>query len=196
MYMVILILLYDAVGYLQIHNAIGVVGRRLVLVVKSPDETTLDVKDFQAPCPYWPGEEDGGLALTFNVQFHVFDLAWQAVAPFPEFQEIPVFCHREGTEEEASDWGLAGALEDIERSDTYRSNHKQRERQETYQRPRHANNPAGVPGVLQNKFLLVTLINLQFFHCKTGSLIPSQISPSSYKSAVVSRPTCSRSTAI
>lgn len=107
MYMVILILLYDTVCYLQIHNAIGVVGRRLILVVKSLDETALYVKDFQAPCPHWPGQEDGGLALTFNVQFHVFDLAWQAVAPFPEFQEIPVFGHREGTEEEACDWSLA-----------------------------------------------------------------------------------------
>lgn len=58
------------------------------------------------------------------------------------------------------------------------------------------NNSAAVPGVLQIKFLRTTLINLQFFYCKTGSLIPSQIFLSSYKSAVISRPTCSRSTAI
>lgn len=186
MYMVILILLYDTVCYLQIHNAIGVVGSRLILVVKSLDETALDVKDFQAPCPHWPGQEDGGLALTFNVQFLPGKLSLHS-RNFKKSQFLV-------TEKEQKRKPVIGVWHERWKTSNVpipaaAIKHSENGRKLTNDCGM-LNNSAAVPGVLQIKFLRTTLINLQFFYCKTGSLIPSQIFLSSYKSAVISRPTC------
>lgn len=85
MYVILLVLFYNTVRHLKIHDAIRVVGRSLVLIVKSPDQAALDVHDLETPGSHGPRQENGRAILTLHIQLYIFDLAWQTITPLSEF---------------------------------------------------------------------------------------------------------------